>query len=325
MKPANIALTTSDQIKVLDFGLAKAGDALNPSVSPPAVTGEANQPNLVLSPTVTVTEPGMLIGTAAHMSPEQAKGRAADKRSDIWAFGTVFYEMLTGVQAFDGEDVLETLTSVMRDEPDWRRLPVATPAHVRTLLERCLKKDRRQRLSDVAVVQFLLDAPSILSLGDVALPSTPAAVVPAWQRAIVPVGAAIAGALVASAVWSLRAPNVAPPPITRFALALREGEQFTGGRFQQVAISPDGTRVVYVANNRLYLRSMQELTGKVIPGTDLLGGVWNPVFSPDSQTVAFGTPYDSTIKRIGVAGGASVTLCTTCGYRSRRDVSIRLF
>ena len=263
LKPANIALTTTDQIKVLDFGLAKAGDALGPSPSPSGMTGEANQPDLVHSPTVTVTEPGMLIGTAAHMSPEQAKGRAADKRSDIWAFGTVFYEMLTGAQAFEGEDVLETLTSVMRDEPDWRQLPASTPSHIRALLERCLKKDRRQRLSDMAVVQFLLDAPppSGTTTGS-EVPLRPSASLAVRVLPWVIAAAACAGLVVTLAIRP--GSRQAAQPAVRMLVAQTGSDAplYAQQPFNtsNLALSPDGGTVVYVGlqsrGRRLYVRKL---------------------------------------------------------------------
>ena len=313
LKPANIALTANDQVKVLDFGLAKAMES-------GAGNREAGSGNLANSPTLTspaaMTQAGMILGTAAYMSPEQAKGRVADKRTDVWAFGCVLYEMLTGRTAFPGDDVLDTLTAVMRAEPNWSALPAETPADLRMLLEKCLKKDRKERIADIAVVQFLLDTRSAPSTSDAPAIHAPVVVVPAWRRLIVPVGMAIAGALVGVALWSLRAPGASPPtPITRFALALGEGEQFTGGGRQQIAISPDGTRVVYAANNRLYLRSMSELAGKAIPGTDLIGGAWNPVFSPDGLSIVFGTPFDNALKRVSIDGGALATVVATeSGY-----------
>ena len=312
LKPANIAIDANDQVKVLDFGLAK----FHAGATGGAGAGDYD---LAVSPTITTpTGVGTLIGTAAYMAPEQAKGREADKRSDLWAFGCVLYEMLTGKQAFEGEDVVDLLTAVMRSEPDWSALPADTPANVRTVLERCLKKDRRQRIADVAVVQFLLNASSALAPGDASI-HAPVVSPPTWRRAIVPVVAAIAGALVGAVLWNFRTATVLPPSVTRFALALGDGEQFTGGSGRQVAISRDGTHVVYVANSHLYLRSMSEPASKVVPGTNLLGGAWNPVFSPDGQSIAFGTPYDNTLKRVAVTGGAPVTIATELGYGAGRS------
>ena len=143
LKPANVALSGNDQVKVLDFGLAKLA-------APP---GGGASSSVSMSPTLTtpamMTGVGMILGTAAYMAPEQAKGREADKRSDLWAFGCVVYEMLTAKRAFEGEDVTDTIAAIMRGEPDWTALPAQTPANVRTLLQGCLAKDRRQRLADV--------------------------------------------------------------------------------------------------------------------------------------------------------------------------------
>jgi eukaryotic-like serine/threonine-protein kinase len=302
LKPANIALTATDQVKVLDFGLAKA-------LEPAASSDGAKSPTLTLG-----TGTGVILGTAAHMSPEQAKGRIADRRTDVWAFGCLLYEMLTGTSAFHGEDVLETLTAVMRDEPGWSKLPAGTPAHVRTLLDGCLKKDRKERIASIAVVQYLLDAHLALPASDVAAHLAPVAAVPPRRRAIALAVAAVAGIVLGVALWQVRTPEAPPAPVTRFALTLGADEQFTGGSRQMLAISPDGTRVVYVANNRLFIRSMSEITGRFIPGTDLLGGVWNPVFSPDGQSIAFGAPNDNTVKRIPVGGGAPVTIASGLGY-----------
>src|SRR5689334_20879247 len=152
LKPANIKITPNGNVKVLDFGLAKLAEA-------PA--GGSSSSPLSMSPTITspamMTGVGVLLGTAAYMSPEQAKGREADKRSDIWAFGCVLYEMLTGRRAFDGDDMSDTLASVLKIDPEWTRLPADLPPSLRTLIQRCLAKDRRQRVSDIAAARFVLN------------------------------------------------------------------------------------------------------------------------------------------------------------------------
>src|SRR5262245_48359214 len=153
-KPANIKVRSDGTVKVLDFGLAKAMEPTS-----------AMSPHVSQSPTITtpamMTGIGVILGTAAYMSPEQAKGRTADKRSDIWAFGCVLYEMLTGTRAFEGEDVTDTLAAVLRGDPDWTALPADTPSSTRILLKRCLAKDRKQRIADISIAHFLLTEPMI--------------------------------------------------------------------------------------------------------------------------------------------------------------------
>jgi serine/threonine protein kinase len=144
LKPANVKVTSDDAVKILDFGLAKA------------IAGDATSSDISVSPTITrmPTQAGVLLGTAAYMSPEQAKGKAVDRRADIWAFGCVLYEMPTGKMAFHGETVTDTLASIIKEEPDWSQLPQATPMRVRVLLKSCLQKDSKQRLRDIGDAVF---------------------------------------------------------------------------------------------------------------------------------------------------------------------------
>jgi eukaryotic-like serine/threonine-protein kinase len=300
LKPANIKVRADGTVKVLDFGLVKA-------MEPPA-----SSPNVSQSPTITtpaMTQAGMILGTAAYMSPEQAKGRAADKRSDVWAFGCVLYEMLTGRRAFEGDDVSDTLAAVLRGEPDWNALPANVPSAVRTLVQRCLVKDRRQRVADMSVAHFVLTDPATLS----APQGAPMAVLaapprPRWKSAI-PVAAAVLSTamLVGVGVWSLR-PSSLAPAVTRFSFTLPEDQQLTMNA-DVIAISPDGTRLAYAAYNRLFVRSLAEFDAHVIPGSDSTSPILNPAFSPDGRSIAFYVLGERTVKRIALSGGATVTIC----------------
>ena len=247
-----------------------------------------------------MTRVGVILGTAAYMAPEQAKGRPADKRSDVWAFGAVLYEMLTGKRAFEGEDVSDTLAAVLRGEPDWNALPPTLPASMRSLLEGSLKKDRRERIADISTAHFLLShRDTVETVTQVSRPLP----WPAWRHtALVIVSVAFGGAA-ATGLWKLKPSPVVP--VTRFAISLPPGQQLTLSR-QAVGLSPDGTRMVYAAEGRLYLRAMSELESRAIAGTE--DGI-NPVFSPDGQSLVFWA--DSTLKRIAVSGGVPVTVCPT--------------
>jgi serine/threonine-protein kinase len=297
LKPANVALTHEGQVKVLDFGLARV-------IEPDPLADASDSPTFTRG----ATQAGVIMGTAAYMSPEQAKGRVADKRSDVWAFGAVLYEMLTGKRAFEGEDVSDILATVLKSEPDWTALPADVPASIRTLLIRCLEKDRTRRVADIAAALFVIDEQKGLGpSGTIA--ALPLRMPPLWRRAVTATAAVVVGAAIASgALWSVR-PSSPQRNVTRFTLALAAGQQFTNPGRQVLAISPDGTRVVYVANRRLYLRSMSETEARPIVGTENETGVAHPVFSPDSQSVAFYSGGDRTLKRIAVSGGAAVTIC----------------
>src|SRR5262249_48309528 len=221
--------------------------------------------------------------------------------TDIWAVGCVLYEMLTGKAAFCGEDVTEILASVVKSEPNWSLLPAATPAPIRTLLRRCLQKDTKRRLDSAAVVRLEIDEALTTPASETSPLVVSAPAKPLWRH----IGSIMALALLAAAiggagVWSMR-PSALPPTVARFSFALPEGQQFTGTSRAVVAISPNGRELVYVANSRLYLRSISELEARAIPGTEIKEGIANPVFSPDGQSIAFYA--DNTLKRFAVAGG----------------------
>ena len=300
LKPANVKVTPEGTVKVLDFGLAKAfeGNAANDDPS--------NSPTLSMAATMH----GVILGTAAYMSPEQAKGKAVDKRTDIWAFGCVLYELLSGKQAFHGEDVTDILAAVVRAEPDWQILPASTPIQVRNLLRRCLQKDKSVRMRDAGdariEIQEALTAPTTAEM-TTAVKSIRAL---SWRALIPGLGALLLGAAVAGlVVWNLKpAPSLSPRPVTRTVINLPPDEELAGLNYgSAVALSPDGMHLAYIAaqdgTQRLYLRAMDSLESKAVPGTE---GALTPFFSPDSQWVGFFA--GGKLEKVSVGGGAAVTL-----------------
>ena len=309
LKPANIKVRADGAVKVLDFGLAKA---LDPGAT--ASSGSGGPGALSISPTITtpaMTQLGVILGTAAYMSPEQANGQAADKRSDIWAFGAVLYEMLSGQRAFKGEDVSDTLASVLRQDVDWIALPDTTPAALRHLIARCLDRDPKRRLRDIGEARIVLDDPAARdTTAERSSAATPRPAESLWRRAVpIALTATVAGVFAATAAWMLKRSAPIQLPVVRFPLALPEGQSFSGTGRHILAVSPDGTQVVYVALQRLYRRALSELETKAIPGLDGQQNVTSPVFSPDGQSVVFFSSGDNALKKIPVTGGAATTLC----------------
>jgi serine/threonine protein kinase/Tol biopolymer transport system component len=297
LKPTNVKVTPEGKVKVLDFGLAKAfaGDAENDDPS--------NSPTL----SATATMQGVILGTAAYMSPEQARGKTCDKRADIWAFGCVLFELLTGNDTFRGETVTEILAAVLKAEPDWLALPASTPSKIRDLLGRCLQKDLRRRLHDAADARIEIE--EALATPPVA---KPAAAVKSIRRLgrrelFFGVGAMLLVAVIASLLtWNLKPSR--PQPVSRAVIPLPQGQQLAGlDSGPSVALSPDGTHLAYVASQggsqQLYLRMMDTLEAKSIPGTE---GAVNPFFSPDGQWVGFFG--DGKLKKVSISGGAALTL-----------------
>src|SRR5687767_10973933 len=319
LKPANIKVREDGTVKVLDFGLAKLTDV--------SVAGRGSQVDLSNSPTMTapaMTGMGMILGTAAYMSPEQARGRVVDKRTDVWAFGAVLYEMLTGVRAFDGEDVTEMMASVVKSTPNWAALPADTPPHVATLIQRCLEKDRNARIGDIAVARFLLSEHAPVSAASPVLTHTPAAAPRSRERlswALRTAAIGTVGALLASlAISSLPSRRqTAAIDVARLQMSVAPAEQFPGSHstylrpaHTAMALSPDGRQVVFAGRNgaviQLYMRALAVAAAKPVPGTE---GAAAPFFSPNGDWLGFWA--GNTLKKVPAAGGPPATIADVSG------------
>jgi len=295
LKPANIKVRADGTVKVLDFGLAK--------LTEPGGPGRAGELEASQSPTITspaqMTGVGVILGTAAYMAPEQAKGRAADKRADIWAFGVVLFEMLTGQRAFEGEDVAETLAHILTKEPDWSVLPAATPAALRRLLRRCLSKDRKHRLDSAADAWLEIEDAS----KDEATPATSSASAAPVPQARLPWAVAALATIAAAAAVALWAPWRSAPEPARVVFEMQTAAPGGGSPLHMFAISPDGTHVVVLVQDgdvrKLWVRPLARLEGVTLARTD---GASYPFWSPDSRSVGFFA--DSKLKIIDISGTA---------------------
>jgi eukaryotic-like serine/threonine-protein kinase len=296
LKPANVKITPDEKVKVLDFGLAKAVETDGPNSS------TADSPTLSMM----ASQAGIILGTAAYMSPEQAKGFPADHRSDVFSFGVVLYEMLTGRQPFQGETAPDVLASVLVRDPELTKLPPDLNPRLTEIVKRCLEKSPKRRwqaMGDLRTeIETVAAAPRLLPS------ATRVEQRPLWRRAIpVAVAAILSGAAVAAAAWMLRAPATASP-VARFSVALPDNSVLTGAGRHSIAISADGTRIAFVANGRIYQRSLSELETKPIPGTENFQSITSPTFSPDGQSLAFYSQLDQSLKRIALTGGAAVSV-----------------
>jgi serine/threonine protein kinase len=314
LKPQNIKVRADGTVKVLDFGLAKAMD--------PAGASGVDAMN---SPTLTAraTQMGMIIGTAAYMSPEQARGRAVDRRADVWAFGVVLYEMLTGRRCFEGEDISITLASVLKEDVSWQSLPADLPVPIRRLLRRCLEKDPKRRLSSIGDARLELDEAS--SPSDPVHVAAPRTGVSRWERAI---WAAFAGVATVAAVFlgfgTADLPR-ATLPETRFAVTPPGAGVFSANP-PRMSISPDGRYVVFAASaqpgkpDQLWLRRLDSLDVTPIPGTESVGDAavpQSPFWSPDSRELAYfvqsgsqSNVRESRLLTIDLNGGGKRTICS---------------
>jgi len=294
LKPANIKVRSDGTVKVLDFGLAKA---MEPAAG--------SSPSMSMAPTITtpalMTGVGMILGTAAYMSPEQAKGRTVDRRADVWAFGAVLYEMLTGQRAFGGDDVSEVLSRVLQREPEWAALPSGLSSTLVVYLKRCLHKDLKQRIGDIHDVRLALDgAFETTAPQTTATPSASNGRL-VWMAAF---AVAVLG-MVAMAVPTVRHLREAPPP-TQPETRLEINTPATG-RPASFALSPDGRQIVFVASgdgvSRLWVRSLATTTAQPLAGTE---GATAPFWSPDSRSIGFFAT--AALKRVDLGGGVPQTL-----------------
>jgi serine/threonine protein kinase/WD40 repeat protein len=296
LKPANIKATPEGKVKVLDFGLAKA------------FAGEQSELNPSNSPTLSdmATRQGMILGTAAYMSPEQAKGKTVDKKSDIWAFGCVLYEMLTGQAAFQGEDVTEIMAAVVKGTANLDLLPANLHPRVREVITRCLQKDLKKRYHDIADVRYeveqALSDPSgvLVQTGTTGTTQRKLRPVLPWIAAIAILSIILGGV----SVWKFK--QAESPQVVRFDYELPQDQEFGAITYLNLvlAVSPDGKQFVYKTSKGLYLRSVDELTAKLISGTE--GGAYSPFFSPDGKWVGYAS---NDLKKIAVHGGAPRDLC----------------
>ena len=309
LKPANVKVKADGTVKVLDFGLAKAFEP------------EAGSVSASMSPTISLTaaatQMGMVIGTAAYMSPEQARGKPVDRRADIWAFGVVLYEMLAGARPFQGEDVSLTLASVMKSDVDVRRLPPDLPETLRTVLHRCLEKDPLQRIRDMGDVRLAMegafDAPS--QPGTVN--ATPLGLLSS-QALFLAFGALVVGALIAGVVvWTVARPD--PSRVARLSITI--DPLYISLTLPDIAISPDGSQVVYKGgtppsrSSPFWIRPMDQLSAKLVQGT---GGL-NPFISEDGAWLGF---YDAGgLKKVSLLGGPAIPICPIPGGAVVRGAS----
>jgi len=303
LKPGNVMLTPDGGVKVLDFGLARSGGG----------DAATSDPNLTSSPTRTyaATQAGIVLGTAAYMSPEQARGKRVDRRTDIWSFGCVLFECLAGGALFDGETVSDLIARILQTEPEWNRLPAGTPPRVHALLKRCLRRDPKERLRDIGDAR--IELAEVIAEG-------PEALAPARTRqrgtGVWPWVAGVAA--LAAVALAIGLATKRPEQLPLLRLNLLEPGLTTGSiSFGNYAVSPDGSAIVFVARRervdeppRLFVRELGQPTARMIEGTE---GASMPFWSPDSRHLAFFA--EETLRRVPAAGGGVQNLCDAGGPR----------
>jgi serine/threonine-protein kinase len=309
LKPANVKLCPDGTVKVLDFGLAKVFTA-----DPASSSDAANSPTF----TAMATQEGVILGTAAYMSPEQAKGKTVDRRTDIWAFGCVLFEMLSGRRPFEGETVTDTLAAIVRGEPDWRLIPGSTPQTIVELMRRCLQKDPKQRLQAIGDARIAIDearlAPaSVLSPERALVPPPRSGSKFAWLFG----SALVLGLFIAGVAWWIEKPQT--PRRVQFEIPIAQSDstqlqadslQFEGQ--SPIAISADGSKLAFTLRHngisQLYLRSLDSTDPVVVPNTE---GSFGPFFSPDDQWIGYFVP--GKMMKVPTVGGAPIELCAIGG------------
>jgi eukaryotic-like serine/threonine-protein kinase len=306
LKPANIKVRADGTVKVLDFGLAKLAEA--PTGSAPGPSPESMSPTIT-SPAM-MTGVDVLLGTAAYMSPEQARGKPVDKRTDIWAFGCVLYEMLTGRKAFEADGVADTLAAVLRAEPDLAKLPANLPPSIRLAIERCLEKERKRRIADIHTVKFLIaEHVNLQGVGRVVrTPRERDRGHLVWAAIALVAGAALAGG--GAWVMTMRT-TVEPAHPMRFIIGapLNQPTAINPLGDRSIAISPDATHIAYVSNSRqLLIRAMDQLDAVAVPGVT---NPLTPFFSPDGRWVGFMTAGE--LRKVSTGGGPAITICRITG------------